>query len=120
MATQVRHHAVVPGAEFFHEVGRGAIAARDQVPVRSRHEMYLLPRDGLGADVHEGLAAGMGNENWVQIRREVWVAGRGSLASRLSLPATGDREDADPHVEGSTGTRHEQVGADGRHVQRKT
>ena len=66
--------------------------------------------------MRERHGAGMGNENWVQIRREVWVAGRGSLASRLSLPATGDREDADPHVEGSTGTRHEQVSADGRHV----
>ena len=75
--------------------------------------MYLHPRDGLGAGMHEGGVAGMGNENWVRIRREVWVAGSGSRASRLSLPATGDREDANPHVEGSTGTRHEQVSADG-------
>lgn len=74
--------------------------------------MYLHPRDGLDAYMHEGHIAGMGNENWVRIRGEVGVAGSGSRASRLSLPATGDREDADPHVERSTGARHDQVGAD--------
>ena len=35
-----------------------------------------------------------------------------------SLPATGDREDADPHVEGSTGAQHDQMTADGKHSRR--
>ena len=62
MATQVRHHAIVPGAKVFDEIGRGAITARDQVPIRGRHEMYLLPPDG-ARWMHEGRVARMGNEN---------------------------------------------------------
>ena len=70
MATQVRHHAVVPGAEFFDEIGRGAITARDQVPVRGRHENVPPPARRGSRQVHEDHVARMGNENWVRIRGE--------------------------------------------------
>ena len=83
-----------------------------------RHENVPPPARRGSADARGPRRQGIGQRRTEQgrSRREARVAGSGSLASRVSLPATGDREDADPHVERSTGTRHEQVSADGRHV----
>ena len=53
--------------------------------------MYLLPRDGLDACLHEGHAAGIGNEHWVRIEgglgRRKWLAYEPSIAYRR--PAIG-------------------------------
>jgi hypothetical protein len=119
VSPDVRDHAIVPGTEIVDELG--ITSSRDEIAIGVGHEWASARSDGVDctggglrfAWGRAGCAQGkpwpvarVSNDNDVRFEGRLRVAGCGSVGAD-GLPATGDREDAESHVERSTTARDE-------------